>query len=403
MPSTSPQSLVSSGSVTSRDPVPMLDLTRQYETIKDDIRAAIERVLTAQHFIGGPELDGFERESASYLGVSSSVGCASGTDALWLALVAAGVGPAACVITTPFSFFASVSSIVRCGATPILADIDPATLNLDPEAAERALKRGRSHKVRVAMPVHLYGQCANMDRFDRIVEQHGAILIEDAAQAFGARWRDKKAGTMGRAAAFSFYPTKNLSAYGDGGCVTTDDEELAMHVRRLRNHGSRQRYYHEEIGWNSRLDAMQAAVLRVKLKHIDEWNQARRMLACRYHGLFGGSGLVQSGAQLVSQRVPIALPATMPEAYHIYHQYVMRAFRRDELKTFLTQQGIGTEVYYPVPLHLQECFAYLGYKAGDLPESERASKEVLALPMFPELREDEQQRVVAAIAEFYSR
>ncbi len=381
----------------------MLDLTRQYATIKDDVHAAIERVLTSQHFIGGPELEGFESESANYLGVAASVGCASGTDALWLALQAAGVGPEACVITTPFSFFASVSSIVRCGATPILADIDPATLNLDPEATERALKRGRSYKTRAVMPVHLYGQCVDMDRFDHIAERYNAILIEDAAQAFGAKWRDKKAGALGKIAAFSFYPTKNLSAYGDGGCVTTNDDALADHVRRLRNHGSRQRYYHEEIGWNSRLDAMQAAVLRVKLKHIDDWNQARRMLACRYHGLFGGSGLMQDGAQSVSAKAPIALLATMPEAYHIYHQYVVRAFRRDELKAFLTQQGIGTEIYYPVPLHLQQCFTYLGYKAGDLPESERASKEVLALPMFPELREDEQQRVVAAIAEFYSR
>ena len=380
----------------------MLDLTRQYETIKDDVHAAIERVLTTQHFIGGPELEGFEQESASYLGVSASVGCASGTDACWLALAAAGVGPQACVITTPFSFFATVSSIVRCGATPVLVDIDAATLNLDPDPTERALQRGRSFKLRAVMPVHLYGQCANMDKFGRLAEQYDASLVEDAAQAFGATWRDKKAGAMGKAAAFSFYPTKNLSAYGDGGCVTTNDEELAAHVRRLRNHGSRQRYYHEEIGWNSRLDAMQAAVLRVKLKHTDGWNQARRMLARRYQGLFISSGLVQSGEQSVSTQAPIALLATVPEAYHIYHQYVVRAFRRDELRTFLTQQGVGTEIYYPVPLHLQECFAYFGYKAGDLPESERASREVLALPMFPELREDEQQRVVAAIAEFYS-
>src|ERR1039458_4921267 len=384
MSSTSPPSFDSPGSATQRDPVPMLDLTRQYETIKDDVHAAIERVLTTQHFIGGPELEGFERESASYLGVKDSVGCGSGTDACWLALAAAGVGPEACVITTPFSFFASVSAIVRCGGTPILVDIDPATLNLDPEATERALQRARSYKLRVVMPVHLYGQCANMDRFDRIAEQYDASLVEDAAQAFGAQWRDKKAGALGKAAAFSFYPTKNLSAYGDGGCVTTNDEELAAHVRRLRNHGSRQRYYHEEIGWNSRLDAMQAAVLRVKLKHIDEWNQARRMLACRYHGLFIGSGLVQAGAQSVSAHPPVAPFASMPEAYHIYHQYVVRAFRRDELRSFLTQQGIGTEIYYPVPLHLQPCFAYLGYKAGDLPESERASKEVLALHIFPD-------------------
>ena len=381
----------------------MLDLKRQYESIADDVKAAIERVLTAQHFIGGAELEGFERESADYLGAGVSVGCASGTDALWLALQASGVGPDTSVVTTPFSFFASVSSIVRCRAVPVLADIDPATLNLDPAAAQSALQRARLHKIRAVMPVHLYGLCANMDGFDRIAQEHKVDIVEDAAQAFGGRWRDKKAGALGKAAGFSFYPTKNLSAYGDAGCVTTNDEELAAHVRRLRNHGSRQRYYHEEIGWNSRLDALQAAVLRVKLRHIDAWNQQRRMLACRYHGLLMNTGLVQTGAQSVNAQAPIALLARVPEAYHIYHQYVVRAWRRDELRSFLTEQGIGTEIYYPVPLHLQECFAYLGYKPGDLPESERAAKEVLALPMFPELREDEQQRVVGAIVEFYSR
>src|SRR5271166_149727 len=398
MPSPSPSS-----PAVQHQAVPMLDLKRQYESIADDVKAAIERVLTAQHFIGGAELEGFERESADYLDVRVSVGCPSGTDALWLALHASGVGPDTSVVTTPFSFFASVSSIVRCGATPVLADIDPTTLNLDPHAVEGALQRPRSHQVHAVMPVHLYGLCANMDAFDRIARDHKVDIIEDAAQAFGAKWRDKKAGAMGKAAGFSFYPTKNLSAYGDAGCVTTNDEELAAHVRRLRNHGSRQRYYHEEIGWNSRLDALQAAVLRVKLKHVDGWNQQRRMLACRYHGLLTNSGLVQADTHSVTPQAPIALLASVPEAYHIYHQYVVRAWRRDELRTFLTLQGIGSEIYYPVPLHLQECFAYLGYRAGDLPESERAAKEVIALPMFPELREDEQQCVVAAIAEFYSR
>ncbi len=381
----------------------MLDLKRQYEGIADEVKTAIERVLTSQHFIGGPELDAFERESAEYLGVHASVGCNSGTDALWLALLAAGVGPESSVVTTPFSFFATVSSIVRCGATPVLADIDPATLNLDPGAVESAVKRARSHRVRAVMPVHLYGLCANMDEFDRIAREHKVDIIEDAAQAFGARWRDRKAGALGKAAAFSFYPTKNLSAYGDAGCVTTDDDDLAGRLRHLRNHGSRQRYYHEEIGWNSRLDAMQAAVLRVKLKHIDGWNQQRRTVACRYHGLLGKAGLVRAGAHSVTPQAPIALLGSPPEAYHIYHQYVVRAWRREELRSFLTQRGIGTEVYYPVPLHLQECFAYLGYRAGDLPESERTAKEVVALPMFPELREDEQQHVVSAIAEFYSQ
>jgi dTDP-4-amino-4,6-dideoxygalactose transaminase len=380
----------------------MLDLKRQYESIKDEVNAAVERVLTTQHFIGGPEVDGFERESAEYLGASASVGCASGTDALWLALQACGVEPGTSVVTTPFSFFASVSSIVRCGATPVLADVDPATLNLDPTKVEKALKRARG-QVRAVMPVHLYGQCSDMDRFGELAKEHAVELVEDAAQAFGAAWKGKKAGTLGKAAGFSFYPTKNLSACGDGGCVTTNDEELADHVRRLRNHGSRQRYYHEEIGWNSRLDAMQAAVLRVKLKHVDDWNQRRRIVACRYHGLLVGTGLVKAEAQTVNQQAPIALLASLPDAHHIYHQFVVRAWRRDELRNFLTERGIGSEIYYPVPLHLQECFAYLGYRAGDLPESERAAREVLALPIFPELREDEQQRVVAAIAEFYSR
>ena len=381
----------------------MLDLTRQYAGIRDEIQAAVERVFSTQHLIGGPELEAFEREAAAYLGVGHCVGCASGTDALWLSLQAAGIAPDSSVVTTPFSFFASVSAIVRCGATPVLADIDPATLNLSAAAAESALKRARSHKVRAILPVHLYGQCADMDAFARLAEEFHVPVVEDAAQAFGAKWRDRKAGGWGKAAAFSFYPTKNLSAYGDAGCVTTNDAGVADHVRRLRNHGSRRRYYHEEIGWNSRLDAVQAAVLRVKLQHLDDWNQQRRMLACRYHGLLGKGGLVQSGATSVTKAAPIAFLASQPEAYHIYHQYVVRAWHRDELREFLTRHGIGSEIYYPVPLHLQECFAYLGYRAGDLPEAERAAREVLALPMFPELREDEQQRVAAAIAEFYSR
>ena len=381
----------------------MLDLRRQHAEIKNEVSEAVERVLCSQHFIGGPEVEGFERESAEYLGVRASVGCASGTDALWLALRACGVEEDSSVITTPFSFFASVSSVVRCGATPILADIDPGTLNLDPAKVENALKRGRSQNIRAIMPVHLYGQCADMDRFFQLGQQYRLAIVEDAAQAFGAAWKEKKAGTLGKAAGFSFYPSKNLSAYGDGGCLTTDDEELAARVRRLRNHGSQRRYYHDEIGWNSRLDALQAAVLRVKLRHIDDWNQKRRIVACRYHGMFAAAGLVQAEARSVNQQAPIVLLSSLPGALHIYHQFVVRAWRRDELRSFLTERGVGSEIYYPVPLHLQRCFAYLGYRAGDLPESERAAREVLALPMFPELREDEQQRVVAAIADFYSK
>ncbi len=381
----------------------MLDLKRQYVTIKGEVDAAVASVVTAQHFIGGPEVDGFERESAQFLGAHASVGCASGTDALWLALRGCGVEPDTSVITTPFSFFASVSSIVRCGATPVLADIDPTTLNLDPGKVQTALKRGRGQNICAVMPVHLYGQCADMGSFDRLAHEHGVAMVEDAAQAFGAAWQNRKAGTLGKAAGFSFYPTKNLSAYGDGGCVTTNDEEVAERVRRLRNHGSQRRYYHEEIGWNSRLDAMQAAVLRVKLKYIDQWNQQRRAIAARYAQWFAAAGLTSADAASVNDQAPIALLKTLPEAHHIYHQFVVRALRRDELRNFLTERRIGSEIYYPLPLHLQECFAYLGYKKGDLPESERAAKEVLALPIFPELREDEQQRVVAAIADFYSK
>lgn len=397
------QDPASAATTTGQEPVPMLDLKRQYAAIKDEIAAAVEQVMTSQHFIGGPELDAFERESAQYLGSKASIGCASGTDALWLALRGCGVEEGTSVITTPFSFFASVSAIVRCGAMPVLADVDPATLNLDPVRVEAALKRGRGKNMRAVMPVHLYGQCADMDRFHELAQEYGVDVVEDAAQAFGAAWKGKKAGTLGKAAGFSFYPTKNLSAFGDGGCVTTDDDGVAEHVRRLRNHGSERRYFHEELGWNSRLDAMQAAVLRVKLKHIDDWNDKRRIVACRYHGLFGTAGLAQTEATSVGKQTPIAFLKSLPDAHHIYHQFVVRAWKRDELRGFLTERQIGTEIYYPLPLHLQKCFAYLGYKAGDLPESERAAKEVLALPIFPELREDEQQRVVSAIAEFYGK
>jgi dTDP-4-amino-4,6-dideoxygalactose transaminase len=379
----------------------MLDLRRQYEDIKDDIQSAVERVFSTQHFIGGPELDAFEHEAAAYLGARAAVGCNSGTDALWLALAGAGIKPGDRVVTSPFSFFASASSICRCEASPIFADIDPGTFNLDPTSVRQVVASTGS--IRCVMPVHLYGQCADMDAFSEIEKEFGIVAVEDAAQAFGATWRGKKAGTLGKAAAFSFYPTKNLSAAGDGGAVTTDDEDVAAHVRRLRNHGSRERYYHEEIGWNSRLDALQAAVLRVKLKRIDRWNQQRCEAASRYNILFRSSGLVRDLATTVDSQAPVALLQSPPEAHHIYHQYVIRAHRRDELRSFLSDHKVGSEIYYPVPLHLQQCFAYLGYKAGDLPEAERAAREALALPMFPELREDEQQRVVAVISDFYGR
>lgn len=375
--------------------MPLLDLRRQYARIRDEVRAAIERVCESQHFIFGPEVEAFERDAAALLGTAACVGCASGTDAIWLALAACGVGEGDEVITSPFSFFASASAILRCGARPVFADVDPGTLNLSPAKVEERITEAFSSRMKALLPVHLFGQCADMDAFARIAHERKLGLVEDAAQAFGAAWRGRRAGSLGRAAAFSFYPTKNLSAYGDGGCVSTVDPAVGEHVRRLRNHGGRARYYHEEIGWNSRLDAIQAAVLNVKLKHIERWNEERRERAATYDRLLGKAGL--TGA-----RGPVQLLATAPEAFHIYHQYVIRTPRRDELRVHLSGRGVGTEIYYPVPLHRQECFRYLGYELGSLPEAERAAGEVLALPIFPELTEPEQQYVVESIAGFFS-
>ena len=383
-----------------QSPIPAFSLSRQHEIIEQEVQAAVGRVLASQHFIGGPELEQFEAEAAQFLGVGAVVGCASGTDALWLALESIGVAPGDTVLTTPFSFFASASSIVRSGAQPIFADIDPATLNLSPESARSALQSSAG-KVKAIMPVHLYGQCADVSAFEKLASEFGAPIVEDAAQAFGAKWRDGNAGSLGKVAAFSFYPTKNLGAYGDGGCVSTDDSDIAARVRSFRNHGSQRRYYHEEFGWNSRLDALQCAILRVKLRHLNKWNDQRRAIAARYSAGFEAAGLTQ-GSVKPDREAPIAVLSVSSEAFHIFHQYVVRAYRRDELRTFLSAAGIGTEIYYPLPLHLQEAFAYLGYGAGDFPEAERAAGEVLALPMFPELRDDEQQRVLTKIAEFYN-
>jgi len=378
----------------------MLDLQRQYEQVRAEVLAAVDRVCASQHYILGPEVEAFEREVADFCGALDAVGCASGTDALWLALVAAGVQPGDHVLTTPFSFFASASAIVRAGARPVFADVDPRTFNLDPVQVESFLRGSQRDKLRALLPVHLYGQCADMDAFQRLAEQFHLSLIEDAAQAIGARWRRQSAGSMGVSAAFSFYPTKNLSAYGDAGLVTTNSPEMAAHMRQLRNHGSPRRYVHEELGWNSRLDAIQAAILRVRLKYVEGWNEGRRQRAARYDKLFAAAGLTSTGAQ-PENAAPIQLPQTSEHAHHVFHQYVVRAYRREELREFLTARRIGTEVYYPIPLHLQPCFVYLGYREGDFPEAERAAKEVLALPMFPELTEDEQGWVVKSIADFY--
>jgi dTDP-4-amino-4,6-dideoxygalactose transaminase len=375
----------------------MLDLSRQYETIREEVLAAIERVCASQRFILGAEVEALERELALFTGASAAVGCASGTDGLWLALLAVGVQPGDAVITTPFSFFASASAIARAGARPVFVDIDPQTFNIDPTQVRARLSSESGCKCAAMLPVHLYGQCADMDSFQQMAQEFGIPLVEDAAQAIGATWKDRGAGSMGQAAAFSFYPSKNLSAYGDAGLVTVSGKETAEHVRRLRNHGSPRRYYHDELGANCRMDDIQAAVLRVKLPHLAKWNVERQERAAGYDRLFAEAGLLSP-----ENSAPIRRPHRDRNARHIFHQYVIRATRRDDLRAFLAERKIGSEIYYPVPLHLQVCFNYLGYAAGDLPEAERAAQEVLALPMFPELTEPEQRWVVESIAEFYS-
>jgi dTDP-4-amino-4,6-dideoxygalactose transaminase len=382
------------------DSVPMLDLHRQYDQVRAEVLAAVGRVCASQNYILGPEVEALERELADFCGAHDAVGCASGTDALWLALSAAGVQAGDQVLTTPFSFFASAGAIVRAGARPVFADIDALTFNIDPARVESFLRGGRRNNLRALLPVHLYGQCADMDSLQNLADEFQLPVVEDAAQAIGARLGEHRAGSMGVCAAFSFYPTKNLSAYGDAGLVTTNDPTMAEHMRRLRNHGGPRRYVHEEFGWNCRLDAIQAAILRVKLKYVEGWNEARRQRAAQYDQLFAAAGLTSSGGQ-TENPAPIQLPRTSAKAHHVFHQYVVRAYRREELREFLAARKIGTEIYYPIPLHMQPCFVYLGYRDGDFPEAERAAKEVLALPMFPELTEEEQRWVVQSIADFY--
>jgi dTDP-4-amino-4,6-dideoxygalactose transaminase len=377
----------------------MLDLKRQYRPIHQELLEAVGHVLETQQFILGEPVAAFEKSAAQKLGAAHAIGCSSGTDALWLALAAAGIGPGMAVVTTPFSFFASVSSILRAGATALLADIEPSTFNLDPAAVQTVLDGPRGAAVRAILPVHLYGQCANWGAFGPLANERGLKLIEDAAQAWGAEWNGVKAGALGNAAAFSFYPTKNLSAAGDAGMVTTNSEDIAERARMLRQHGMRRRYYHDEIGWNTRLDGFQGAILAVKLKYIDGWNEARRAAAARYHELFAAAGLAEAGPY---PSRGVVLPQEVAGTRHVWHQYVIRTLRRDELRAFLAARKIGSEIYYPVPLHLQDALKHLGHAKGSFPEAERAAREVLALPIFPELREDEQQTVVAAIAEFLS-
>jgi len=373
--------------------VPILDFSRQYAALRPQLLEAVTKACDSLYYVLGKEVAEFEAAAATACGTGFGVGCGSGTDALWLAMAAAGIGPGDRVLTTPFSFFATVSAILRTGATPVLADIDAATFNLSPALCESELKRAAAsgESIKAVLPVHLYGQCADWDAFQDLKDRYGVLLIEDAAQAFGATWKSRPAGSLGDAAAFSFYPTKNLNAMGDAGLATTNDSDLAERMRMLRTHGMRKRYYHDEVGANSRLDTIQAAILLVKLQYIAEWNEKRRRLAANYDALF-----------VEAEIEGVTLPSTDARGVHVYHQYVIRVPKRDELRAFLTERKIESEIYYPVPLHLQESLKSLGYKRGDFPESERAADEVLALPMYAELREDEQEIVVDAIAEFYS-
>lgn len=369
--------------------VPLLDIKEQNESLRPEIEAALGRVLDTNGFILGAEVAALERELAEYCGVKYAVGCASGTDALLLALMAFDVGRDDEVITTPYSFFATVSSITRLSAVPIFVDIDPQTYNLNVEQVEARI----TDKTKAIQPVHLYGQCAEMERLREISRKYNVPLVEDAAQAIGAEENGKRAGAMSEIGCFSFYPSKNLGGMGDGGLMTTDDERLAEKLFALRVHGSKERYYHEWVGLNSRLDGFQGAILRVKLPHLDAWSDRRKANADYYRRLFTDAGLNEQ----------IAAPFERENGRHIYNQFVVRVSeRRDELRSFLTANEIGTDVYYPVSLHLQECFRYLDYRAGDFPEAERASRETLALPIFPELRAEQQEYVVEKIAEFYA-
>ncbi|MCS6860888.1 MAG: DegT/DnrJ/EryC1/StrS family aminotransferase [Abditibacteriales bacterium] len=359
--------------------VPFLDLTRQYQQIKAELDAAVLKVLASGQFILGETVKQFEEAAAHYCGAQHAVGVASGTDALVLALRALGIGVGDEVITSPFTFFATAECVSQVGATPVFVDIEPDTFNLDPAAIESAL----TSRTKAVIPVHLFGHCADMERIHAIAEKHGLFVIEDAAQAWGATCNGKRAGGLGYAGCFSFFPTKNLACCGDGGLLTTNDDEIAQQVRLLRTHGQAQRYEHVMLGYNSRLDALQAAVLAVKLKYVDRWNERRRQHAQRYNELFAGT--------------PVVPPAEKPYAKHVYHQYTIRVPHRDAVERSLKEAGIGCMVYYRVPLHLQPVYAHLGYPAGSLPVAEQACREVISLPIFPELTEEEVEYVAETV------
>ena len=387
--------------------VPLLDLQAQYATIKDKLRTAVDEVFESQRFVLGAQVSSLEEEIANLCGVPFAIGVASGTDALLLSLKALGVGPGDSVVTVPFTFFATAGVIVNLGARPIFVDIEPTGFEMDPErlssflaqecaynpAEKRLVHKASGTTVKAVMPVHLYGQCADMDEILEAARRYGLPVVEDACQAIGAAYKDRKAGAIGDLGCFSFFPSKNLGGAGDGGMIVTANPQLAERVRLLRGHGAHQRYFHTFVGFNSRLDELQAAVLRVKLPYLQGWSDARSRNALKYVRDFVAADLIPF----------VTPPVVLANRTHIYHQFVIRCKKRDELLQFLKASGIGTETYYPLSLHEQECFRYLGYTAADLPQSHAASQETLALPVYPELSDEQRMFVVKSIEEFYRK
>ncbi|MFV2049826.1 DegT/DnrJ/EryC1/StrS family aminotransferase [Metabacillus sp. YM-086] len=366
--------------------VPMLDLSEQYATLRDEMLQTLDEVMKSSRFILGDNVKKLEQDVATYSNVPYGIGVANGSDALHIALQASGITAGDEVITTPFTFFATAGAIARCNATPVFVDIDPVTFNIDPSKIEEKI----TEKTKAIIPVHLYGQLADMNLIMEIAKKHNLYVIEDAAQAIGATYKGNTVGQLSDAAIYSFFPTKNLGAYGDAGMIVTKHEDLAEKMRVIRVHGSKPKYYHHVLGYNSRLDEMQAAILNVKFPHLDDWSEKRRKIANRYTELLKAS----LGEQVVT-------PVEVEGNYHVFHQYTIRVEKRDELQKFLGEQGVSTMIYYPQPLHLQPVFKDLGYKEGDFPITEKAAKEAISLPMFPELTEEQQQYVVECVTKFY--
>lgn len=380
---------ITSSTVNGRRTIALLDLQAQYQAIREEVMAAITRIIDSQQFILGEEVRQLEEEIAAYCGSKHAIGCASGSDALFLSLLALGIGPGDEVLTSPYTFFATAGEITRVGAVPVFVDVDEDTFNLDVGQIGERLARSGS-KVRAILPVHLFGGCADMDPICALADERGLAVIEDAAQSIGAEYKGRRAGSIGRLGCFSFYPTKNLGAYGDGGLVTTGDSQLAARLRALRAHGSTSKYVHEWVGVNSRLDALQAAVLRVKLRYLDEWTDGRQRNAERYR------------MRLAALSIPVVVPfSTFFQTRHVYNQFTIRCSDRDRLRMYLNEHGIGSEIYYPLPLHLQPCYADLGHKQGDFPVSERLAAEALSLPVQAELQGVDIDYICDTIQAFY--